>query len=147
MSTNSYCVAPILKILIPLSSSPSLSGLALRLLAKLWDNQNRIFPRIQSIISGYDSERQAEEVRIAIASTVRDVCVQDSDSGLDLIAPLSNIITKDRSAIVVALGLESLTALCREDAVDFRYSLTACDVFIHILASNSIYFLTGRLGQ
>lgn len=50
----------------------------------------------------------------------RDVCIKDSDAGVDLITPLSSIITKDVSPICAALGLESLTALCRDDAVDFK---------------------------
>jgi hypothetical protein len=50
----------------------------------------------------------------------RDVCMKDSDSGIDLITPLSSLITKDVNPTCVALGLESLTALCQDDAVDFK---------------------------
>lgn len=50
----------------------------------------------------------------------RDVCKKDSDAGVDLITPLSSIITKDINPVCAALGLESLTALCQDDAVDFK---------------------------
>ena len=46
--------------------------------------------------------------------------MKDSDSGIDLITPLSSLITKDVNPTCVALGLESLTALCQDDAVDFK---------------------------
>jgi hypothetical protein len=46
--------------------------------------------------------------------------LKDSDSGIDLITPLSSLITKDVNPTCVALGLEGLTALCQDDAVDFK---------------------------
>jgi len=52
-------------------------------------------------------------VRIAIAGSIRDVCQAKPASGVDLVALLSTILSKDTNAIPVALSVESLTLLCK----------------------------------
>lgn len=56
---------------------------------------------------------QEDEVRIAIAGSIRDVCQAKPASGVDLVGLMSSILSKDTNAIPVALAIEALTLLCQ----------------------------------
>uniref|UniRef100_A0A0D9UX89 DUF3730 domain-containing protein n=1 Tax=Leersia perrieri TaxID=77586 RepID=A0A0D9UX89_9ORYZ len=99
---------------------PVLYAIAVRLLCKMWTFTDWAFQTLQGIldpenISNFIDDR---EVITSIAASVRDVCKQNPDRGVDLILSVSASI-ESRDSVVQALGLESLSYLCEADVVDF----------------------------
>ena len=69
----------ILRTLQLIGGSPSLKALSLRLITSLWQRQDRCFPYLQQLIvekdfSGVANETGVNEVLVAKAACIRDVC-------------------------------------------------------------------------
>ncbi|XP_020572456.1 protein RST1 isoform X2 [Phalaenopsis equestris] len=119
--SHSAMVQIIVQTILPMlhkDAKPSLRAVALRLLCKAWAVSDRVFENLQDvlnpkILSNIESVR---EVCISVAASIRDVCKQNPDRGVDLI--LSSCIESEDST-VKALGLQSLSSLCEADVVDF----------------------------
>ncbi|XP_062193776.1 protein RST1 isoform X2 [Phragmites australis] len=109
-------ISPMLKR----NTSLVLYAIAVRLLCKIWIVTDWAFPNLQVILdpenfSNFISDR---EISTSIAASIRDVCKQNPDRGVDLILSVSFCI-ESRDSVVQALGLESLLYLCEADVVDF----------------------------
>jgi hypothetical protein len=120
LARHAACVSPILGTVLPLANTSGLRPISYRLLSAVWCRQSRIFPRLQSAVATYNSSSLDDETRIALASIIRDVCQTDAEKGLDLVATLNELIMRDANGVVVALGLDALSALCKSDALEFR---------------------------
>lgn len=77
---HQLCVGPVLKTIQSLSMSPPLRPISLRLLYKLWQRQNRVFPHLQKVLSSEDTGVKdvdiSMELQIAKAATIRDICIE-----------------------------------------------------------------------
>uniref|UniRef100_A0A0E0BXQ1 DUF3730 domain-containing protein n=1 Tax=Oryza meridionalis TaxID=40149 RepID=A0A0E0BXQ1_9ORYZ len=94
--------------------------IAVRLLCKMWTVTDWAFQNLQGTLDpeNFPNSVDDREVFTSIAASVRDVCKQNPDRGVDLILSVSACI-ESRDSVVQALGLESLSYLCEEDVVDF----------------------------
>uniref|UniRef100_A0A0D3EK24 DUF3730 domain-containing protein n=1 Tax=Oryza barthii TaxID=65489 RepID=A0A0D3EK24_9ORYZ len=94
--------------------------IAVRLLCKMWTVTDWAFQNLQGTVDpeNFSNSVDDREVFTSIAASVRDVCKQNPDRGVDLILSVSACI-ESRDSVVQALGLESLSYLCEEDVVDF----------------------------
>uniref|UniRef100_A0A0E0FGU3 DUF3730 domain-containing protein n=1 Tax=Oryza nivara TaxID=4536 RepID=A0A0E0FGU3_ORYNI len=94
--------------------------IAVRLLCKMWTVTDWAFQNLQGTLDpeNFSNSVDDREVFTSIAASVRDVCKQNPDRGVDLILSVSACI-ESRDSVVQALGLESLSYLCEEDVVDF----------------------------
>ncbi|KAK3164000.1 hypothetical protein QOZ80_1AG0011250 [Eleusine coracana subsp. coracana] len=109
-------ISPMLKR----DTNPALYAIAVRLLCKIWIATDWAFPNLQVILdpenfSNFISNR---EISTSIAASIRDVCKQNPDRGVDIILSVSFCI-ESHDSVVQALGLESLSYLCEADVVDF----------------------------
>ncbi|ONM29760.1 Protein RST1, partial [Zea mays] len=109
-------ISPMLKR----DSNSVLYAMAVRLLCKIWAVTDWAFPNLQVVLdpenfSNFISDR---EISASIATSIRDVCKQNPDRGVDIILSVSFCI-ESRDSVVQALGLESLSYLCEADVVDF----------------------------
>uniref|UniRef100_A0A0E0JEK9 DUF3730 domain-containing protein n=1 Tax=Oryza punctata TaxID=4537 RepID=A0A0E0JEK9_ORYPU len=97
-----------------------LYAIAVRLLCKMWTVTDWAFQNLQGILDpeNFSNFVDDKEVFTSIAASVRDVCKQNPDRGVDLILSVSACI-ESCDSVVQALGLESLSYLCKEDVVDF----------------------------
>ncbi|PNT70012.1 hypothetical protein BRADI_2g04280v3 [Brachypodium distachyon] len=123
LATHGFVLPLALQLISPLLKKDAKSVLyafAVRLLCKIWIITDWAFPNLQGIldseaVSNFNTNR---EVFTSIAASVRDVCKQNPDRGVDLILSVSSCI-ESRDSVVQALGLESLSYLCEADVVDF----------------------------
>uniref|UniRef100_J3KWR7 DUF3730 domain-containing protein n=2 Tax=Oryza brachyantha TaxID=4533 RepID=J3KWR7_ORYBR len=97
-----------------------LYAIAVRLLCRTWTVTDWAFQNLQGILDpeNFSNFINDREVSTSIAASVRDVCKQNPDRGVDLILSVAACI-ESRDSVVQALGLESLSYLCEEDLVDF----------------------------
>ncbi|CAM9721989.1 unnamed protein product, partial [Discosporangium mesarthrocarpum] len=93
----------------------------LRLAAALWGVNSRY-----EVLSGdwlpARHVTESDEVRLARAASMLDVCLLDPELGLELVRPLQSLLS-DRLPAVVALALQGIAALCRGDCLDFSAAL------------------------
>ncbi|XP_028554713.1 protein RST1 isoform X1 [Dendrobium catenatum] len=123
LASNSAMVKIIVQTILPMlhkNAKLSLHAVAIRLLCKTWVVSDRVFQHLQGVLSpktlsNFESVR---EICVSVAASVRDVCKDNPDRGVDLILSVSSCIESDDSA-VKALGLHSLSSLCEADVVDF----------------------------
>ncbi|KAH0467444.1 hypothetical protein IEQ34_004682 [Dendrobium chrysotoxum] len=117
LASNSAMVKIIVQTVLPMlhkDAKLSLHAVAIRLLCKTWVVSDRgvLSPKT---LSNFEPVR---EICVSVAASVRDVCKENPDRGVDLILSLSSCIESEDST-VKALGLRSLSLLCEADVVDF----------------------------
>uniref|UniRef100_M8CQR3 DUF3730 domain-containing protein n=1 Tax=Aegilops tauschii TaxID=37682 RepID=M8CQR3_AEGTA len=123
LATHGFVLPLALQLISPMlkkDAQSTLYAIAVRLLCKIWIITDWAFPNLQGVLdpetfSRFTTDR---EVFTSIAASVRDVCKQNPDRGVDLILSVSSCI-ESRDSVVQALGLESLSYLCEADIVDF----------------------------
>ncbi|CAM0879759.1 unnamed protein product [Alopecurus aequalis] len=123
LATHGFVLPLALQFISPMLKKDAKSILyatAVRLLCKIWSITDWAFPNLQRILEPetFSSFITDREVFTSIAASVRDVCKQNPDRGVDLILSVSSCI-ESRDSVVQALGLESLSYLCEADVVDF----------------------------
>lgn len=120
LATDFDCVPIILQSLQPLLESQVTQPLAVRLIEKLWELQSRLFPTLLPLLQSYNFETQSIEMRLAISTSIRDVCKKNSEKGSDLIGELSQIVSKETNPTILSLAIDSLITLATEDVLDFE---------------------------
>uniref|UniRef100_A0ACD5VJS0 Uncharacterized protein n=1 Tax=Avena sativa TaxID=4498 RepID=A0ACD5VJS0_AVESA len=123
LATHGFVLPLALQLISPMLKKDTKSilyAVAVRLLCKIWIITDWAFPNLQRILDPetFSSFITDREVFTSIAASVRDVCKENPDRGVDLILSVSYCI-ESRDSVVQALGLESLSYLCEADVVDF----------------------------
>ncbi|VAH72993.1 unnamed protein product [Triticum turgidum subsp. durum] len=123
LATHGFVLPLALQLISPMlkkDAKSTLYAIAVRLLCKIWIITDWAFPNLQGVLDPetFSSFTTDREVFTSIAASVRDVCKQNPDRGVDLILSVSSCI-ESRDSVVQALGLESLSYLCEADIVDF----------------------------
>ena len=122
-SASSHFILPILKILLPLVNQRSMKPIAIRLLYQLWLIHDRSFIKLIEVLNTYDQHLKKEatdyEIRLAISSTVRDVCKERSNKGMELLPLLSKII-KDPQEAISSQAIQTFYYLCKDDILSFE---------------------------
>lgn len=123
LATHGFVLPLALQFISPMLKKDTKSilyAIAVRLLCKIWIITDWAFPNLQRILEPetLSSFSTDSEVSTSIAASLRDVCKQNPDRGVDLILSVSSCI-ESRDSVVQALGLESLSYLCEADVVDF----------------------------
>ncbi|XP_027059446.1 focadhesin-like [Pocillopora damicornis] len=132
LATHKFCIGPVLRTIQTIGKCPLLKPVSLRLICKLWQSNNRVFPHLQKALSSVvDSNLGAEldlEIKIAQAACLLDICkLRPSQHGEDLLGLLSKLLDENTkpgetkntpSALVVSLALQALEQLCKAEVVD-----------------------------
>ncbi|KAJ8313444.1 hypothetical protein KUTeg_009004 [Tegillarca granosa] len=124
MARHKVCVAPILKTIQMLGSSPKLKAVSINLLTDLWKLQERCYPQLLKAItenvSMVTKTGGLDEILLAKATAIREVCKSRPEQhGADLLGPLSDILNSaisESDAPIAALVLEGLYYLCEAEA-------------------------------
>uniref|UniRef100_A0AAR2JEK1 DUF3730 domain-containing protein n=1 Tax=Pygocentrus nattereri TaxID=42514 RepID=A0AAR2JEK1_PYGNA len=128
LGTHKFCIPQVLHVLQTLASTPKLRAVALRLLTKLWQKQDRVYPDLQKLMALLEKssvvvgkETQWEQI-LARAACVRDICRERPyQHGGDMLAAITDMLTqcsrKDQ-ATPAALALQGLQELCKSEVVD-----------------------------
>ncbi|CAH3022453.1 unnamed protein product, partial [Porites evermanni] len=134
LATHKFCIGPVLHTIQSIGSQSGcqLKPLSLRLMCKLWQSQNRVFPQLQRVLNANDTQRVGMElnleIQIAKAACLLDICKErPSQHGADLLSLLSKLLNQNTkpgetvnhpSALVVSLALQALEQLCKAEVVD-----------------------------
>ena len=128
----------ILRALQPLliqSAPVLLQGVAVRILAGIWIETGRGYPHLRTSLLSYQNlfEKSQNEhachgaatgnlsslpLRLAVASSVHDVCTKDAMRSAELI-PVLYAALQDHEPQVHAAVLHALADMCEQDALDF----------------------------
>ncbi|KAJ4765519.1 Protein RST1 [Rhynchospora pubera] len=151
VSSHNFMVPIVLQTILPMLKSeakPMLYATAVRLLCKMWISSDRVFANLQKVldVEGHSGIVPEKDIAISIAASVRDVCKNNPDRGVDLILPVSSCI-ESRASMVQALGLEGLAYLCEADVVDFytAWAVISKHVFDYSTDSGLAYGLAKLL--
>ncbi|KAJ3700903.1 hypothetical protein LUZ61_004608 [Rhynchospora tenuis] len=122
-ASHNFMLPIVLQTVLPMLKSeanPMLYATAVRLLCKIWITSDRVFVNLQRVldVEGHSGILPEKDIAISIAASVRDVCKNNPDRGVDLILSVSSCI-ESQASMVQALGLEGLAYLCEADVVDF----------------------------
>ncbi|XP_057947860.1 protein RST1 isoform X1 [Malania oleifera] len=135
LASHSVMIPLVVQTIMPMlqkDAKPVLYATATRLLCKTWEINDRAFGSLQGVLlpkwfTEFMSERN---ICISIAASIRDVCRNNPDRGVDLILSVSACI-ENYDCVIQALGFQSLAHLCEADLIDFY---TAWDVIAkHVL--------------
>ena len=118
LGNHSQMLTPVFKVLSPLLSNNSLKAFGIRLFCQLWKLQDKVFRKFQGILITNFENDKTEEVRIAVSSSIRDICQERPTRGMEFISQISTMI-KDSNELVKTYGLQALTHLCISDCVEF----------------------------
>ncbi|XP_058102922.1 protein RST1 isoform X2 [Magnolia sinica] len=140
LASHSVMVPLIVQTILPMLHKDArqvLYATAVRLLSKTWEVTDRVFGSLQGILqplafSEFVSERN---ICMSMAASVRDVCKQNPDRGVDLILTVSACI-ESQDPTIKAFGFESIGHLCEADVVDFY---TAWDVIAKHVVDYSVH--------
>ncbi|KAL3702297.1 hypothetical protein R1sor_020319 [Riccia sorocarpa] len=93
---------------------------AVRVLCKTWELTDRAFPYLQKMLRPEDIHQGLEQAELlhSRAACIRDVSEKDPDRGVDIVLTVQACI-ESSDTVVLALGLQSLAVLCKEDVIDF----------------------------
>ncbi|KAK1280812.1 hypothetical protein QJS04_geneDACA002763 [Acorus gramineus] len=122
LASHSVMVPLIVQSISPMISKdtkPILYSAATRLLCKTWSVTDRAFGNLQGLLHPKalsESISRRGVCSVSIAASVRDICRQNPDRGVDLILSVSACI-ESQCPTVKALGFESLRHLCEADVV------------------------------
>ncbi|CAN1347180.1 Protein RST1 [Linum perenne] len=107
-----------------------------RLLYHTWAVNDRAFVSLQAALlpNGFSQLKSERTTCISLAASIRDVCRENPDRGVDLILSVSACI-ESRDPTIQALGFQGLAHLCEADVVDFY---TAWDVIAKDVLDYSI---------
>lgn len=119
LATHQICVTPILRTIIPLTKIKSLQSLSLRLLCKLWEYQERIFPRIYVLLVNL-SQEESLDIKLSVASCLKDICFKKPQHGIDVISIITKIICEESHPSPVSICLEAINYLCKENILEFK---------------------------
>ncbi|XP_068741397.1 focadhesin-like [Montipora capricornis] len=132
LATHKFCIGPVLRTIQTIGKSAPLKQVSLRLMCKLWENQNRVFPHLQRALNADNTQVGIEldnlEIQISKAACVLDVCkIRPSQHGADLLSLLSKLLDQNTkpnetenhpSVLVVSFSLQALQELCKAEVVD-----------------------------
>lgn len=132
MAQHKFCIAPILKSIQALMTSPRLQPVAIRLMTSLWEIQDRCFPQLLKAIGEDETSTKSSaklpkpspDVLLARAAAIRDICrLKPEQHGADLLAPLQTILKTamgNDGGPASALALEGLYYLCEAEVIDIQ---------------------------
>mgnify|MGYP002386045241 CR=1 FL=1 len=131
LGADESCYPAVSRTLMPLLDHTVLAPTAVQLWCRLWQVQFRAFGRLTSVLqrtyeqSTSKDEHTRDQLQIAVAVALRDICARNPSRGLDLISLLSTILGSDGSAPVVCFAIQALHALCAgtdkdEGVIEFR---------------------------
>ncbi|KAM4611436.1 focadhesin [Polymixia lowei] len=126
--THKLCVPQVLHILQMLASAPKLRAVAMRLMAALWEKQDRVYPDLQRLLGQQEKwsvvvgrEAQWEQI-LARAACLKDICRERPyQHGGDMLAAITHTLSqcsRPDLATPAALALQGLQELCRSEVVD-----------------------------
>ncbi|XP_022783954.1 focadhesin-like isoform X5 [Stylophora pistillata] len=132
LASHKFCIGPVLHTIQTIGKCPPLKPVYLRLICKLWQLNNRVFPHLQQALNVViDSSLGGKlnlEIKIAQAACLLDICkLRPSQHGADLLSLLSKLLDENTrpgetentpSALVVSLALQALEQLCKAEVVD-----------------------------
>eukprot|EP01080_Neovahlkampfia_damariscottae_P004006 gene4006-7262_t len=123
-TSNFICVTTANKILNSFMQNQSLIPITIQLFAKLWIKNDRFFSKLKSILGnlieksgGYSSMEL--ETRMSLAQVLKKVCEKSPNKGLELLSPLSTILTTETHPTILVLGMQAMGFLCKADLLDF----------------------------
>ncbi|CAN1775358.1 Protein RST1 [Linum perenne] len=90
-----------------------------RLLYHTWAVNDRAFVSLQAALlpNGFSQLKSERTTCISLAASIRDVCRENPDRGVDLILSVSACI-ESRDPTIQALGFQGLAHLCEADVVE-----------------------------
>uniref|UniRef100_UPI00358E3842 focadhesin-like n=1 Tax=Myxine glutinosa TaxID=7769 RepID=UPI00358E3842 len=128
LGTHKACIPQILGSLHALSTSPKLRPLTMRLLTKLWNTQDRVFPQLQKSLAALDATNQAPnsdllwQSLLARAATIRDIAkFRPWQHAADMLAAAVRLLSECDSpslAKPAAFALHAIHALCQAEVLD-----------------------------
>ncbi|XP_032809673.2 focadhesin isoform X2 [Petromyzon marinus] len=135
LGTHKACVAQVLRTVRLLGTYPLMRPVALRLLSKLWQTQDRVYPELQKAMAALDGKAGTLgceglwDCVLSRAATVRDICrSRPYQHGADMVAAVSRLLDECRSdeqASAAALAVQGLYALCDAEVVDVHSAWSA----------------------
>ncbi|KAK1298001.1 hypothetical protein QJS10_CPB14g00074 [Acorus calamus] len=143
LASHSVMVPLIVQSISPMiskDSKPILYSAATRLLCKTWSVTDRAFGNLQGLLHPKalsESISRRGVCSVSIAASVRDICRQNPDRGVDLILSVSACI-ESQCPTVKALGFESLRHLCEADVVDFYTAWDVISIYVLDYSANPI---------
>nr|XP_043615297.1 protein RST1 [Erigeron canadensis] len=121
--SHSAMIPLVVQIILPMlqkDANPVLYAMALRLLCKTWEINDRIFASLQGLLlpEAFTQFKCERSICISMAVTIRDVCQKNPDRGVDIILSVEACI-ESTDVIIQAFGVQSLSLLCEADVIDF----------------------------
>ncbi|KAK4712605.1 hypothetical protein R3W88_007118 [Solanum pinnatisectum] len=123
LASHPAIIPLIIQTLLPMlqnDKKPVLFAIAIRLLCKTWEFNDRVFGTLQGVLLANRFTRFASQrdICISMAVSMCDICRRNPDRGVDLILSIAACM-ENQDPLMQSLGLQSLGHLCEADAIDF----------------------------
>jgi hypothetical protein len=116
LARHHACTKSVLRTLKPMLATPQLRPVAVRLLCRVWQRQERAFNKLVAELQLQHGD--SDVLRLAQAASLHDVCITSPERGSELIGLLQKFLGDDLEGCVV-LALRSIVSLCEGDCLDF----------------------------
>ncbi|XP_065188715.1 uncharacterized protein LOC135819432 isoform X2 [Sycon ciliatum] len=126
MVTHNVMLSPVVATITGLMAHASLQPLSLRLMCKLWQKMDRLFPQLLKVLTSCaEHMTSSSEMLMSCSATVLDIAqTRSSQHGSDIIPIIRRLLSApvrlDVSGEVIAMATRSLHLMILNGVVEFR---------------------------
>lgn len=117
-ATTTDSMKIILRFIKRMNSVVSMQPMALKLLFVVWEQESRVYPRLEALLYQETSESTTAEYELVKVSTIESLCKKDPELGVEYISQIQAFLEDERVS-VAAMALNAIEALCKADCLDF----------------------------
>ncbi|KAI9906735.1 hypothetical protein PsorP6_016205 [Peronosclerospora sorghi] len=117
-TTTTDTMRLVLRLIDRMNGTTRTRPIALKLIYEVWQNESRVFPRLETMLLESTSGDEELERHVVKMSLIKSLCEKDPELGVQFIASIQAFL-EDALTSVVAMALDAITALCRGDCLDF----------------------------
>ncbi|TYZ60110.1 hypothetical protein PybrP1_010632 [[Pythium] brassicae (nom. inval.)] len=117
-ATTTDTMKVVLRFIKRMSSVASMQPTALRLLSVVWEQESRVYPRLEAMLYQDAPESSSTEYELVKVATIDALCRKDPELGVEYISQIQAFLEDERVS-VAAMALNAIESLCKADCLDF----------------------------
>lgn len=116
--TTTDTMKVVLRFIKRMNSVTSMQPTALRLLSVVWEQESRVYPRLEAMLYQDAPDSSSAEYELVKVATIEALCKKDPELGVEYISQIQAFL-EDERASVAAMALNAIESLCQADCLDF----------------------------
>lgn len=116
--SSTETMAIVLRVIKRMTAVESMQPLAIRLLLRIWEQDARVYPRLEPLLHQEVSADENLDLHVVTMATIESICVKDPECGLEYLSRIQQFL-EDPLVSVASMAVNAIRALCAADCLDF----------------------------